>query len=49
MLFLKTTTQAYRRALFRKDYAIVYKVTDQLVDILTIYHTSRDDRQLKIE
>lgn len=47
--FLKTTTQAYRRAIFRKEYAIVYKVTHQLVDILTIYHTSRDDKQIKIE
>jgi plasmid stabilization system protein ParE len=47
--FLKTTAQTYRRAVFRKDYAIVYKITDELVDILTIYHTSRDDRKLQVE
>jgi len=42
--FLKTNTQAYRRAVFRREYAIAYKVTPQLIDILTLYHTSRDDR-----
>ncbi|MEZ4904705.1 MAG: type II toxin-antitoxin system RelE/ParE family toxin [Spirosomataceae bacterium] len=47
--FLKTDTQLYRRAIFRREYAIVYKVTPLLIDILTIYHTSRDDRELSVE
>jgi plasmid stabilization system protein ParE len=31
-----------RRAVFKSDYCIVYEVTDGLIEILNIYHTSRD-------
>ena len=31
-----------RKAIFKKDYCIVYEVTDEKIEILNIYHTSRD-------
>lgn len=31
-----------RRAVFKKNYCVVYEVTDAKIDILNIYHTSRD-------
>ena len=31
-----------RRAVFKKDYCIVYEVSLEMIEILNIYHTSRD-------
>jgi plasmid stabilization system protein ParE len=31
-----------RRAVFKKDYCIVYEVTPVTIEVLNIYHTSRD-------
>jgi plasmid stabilization system protein ParE len=35
-----------RRAVFKKDYCIVYEVTDEKIEILNIYHTSRDPNEV---
>lgn len=35
-----------RRAVFKNDYCIVYEVTDENIDILNIYHTSRDPNEV---
>ncbi|MCU0354025.1 MAG: type II toxin-antitoxin system RelE/ParE family toxin [Cytophagales bacterium] len=44
-----TPDKAYRRAVFKKDYLVVYKVTDTQVILLLIYHTSRDPSNLRLE
>lgn len=31
-----------RKAVFKKDYCVVYEVFDNTIEILNIYHTSRD-------
>ena len=35
-----------RRAVFKSDYCIVYEVTDEKIEILNIYHTSRDPNEV---
>ena len=35
-----------RKAIFKKDYCIVYEVFDGRIEILNIYHTSRDPNQI---
>lgn len=35
-----------RRAVFKSDYCIVYEVTDEKIEILNIYHTSRDSNEV---
>ncbi len=37
-----------RRAVFKKDYCIVYEVTDEKIEILNIYHTSRDPNKVPL-
>jgi plasmid stabilization system protein ParE len=37
-----------RRAVFKRDYCIVYVVTDKMIEILNIYHTSRDPNEVII-
>lgn len=32
----------YRRAIFKRDYAILYEITDAKIDFITIYHTSQN-------
>ncbi len=39
---LKTPDKAYRRATFRRMYGIIYKVSLDKIDVLTIYHNSRN-------
>jgi plasmid stabilization system protein ParE len=35
-----------RRAVFKRDYSIVYEVTEEKIEILNIYHTSRDPNEV---
>ena len=37
-----------RRAVFKKDYCIVYEVSLEMIEILNIYHTSRDPNDVLI-
>jgi plasmid stabilization system protein ParE len=37
-----------RRAVFKKDYCIVFEATDETIEILNIYHTSRDPNEVLI-
>ena len=37
-----------RRAVFKRDYCIVYEITDAMIEILNIYHTSRDPNEVEI-
>ena len=37
-----------RRAVFKRDYCIVYEVTDTMISILNIYHTSRDPNEVEL-
>ena len=37
-----------RKAVFKKDYCIVYEVTLETIQILNIYHTSRDPNSILI-
>ena len=38
-----------RRAVFKKNYCIVYEIFDEKIEILNIYHTSRDVSQVNLE
>jgi plasmid stabilization system protein ParE len=44
-----TENKIYRRAIFESQYVIVYKVLDDEIFILKIYHTSRNPNNLQIE
>ena len=44
-----TLEKMYRRAIFKRKYIIVYKVTDQQVTFLTIYHTSQNPDTISLE
>lgn len=37
-----TPEHAYRRAVYQKNYIIIYKVTDRQITFLLIYHSSRN-------
>ncbi len=44
-----TENKIYRRAIFESQYVIVYKVLDDEIFILKIYHTSRNPNNLQID
>ena len=44
-----TPEKTYRRAIFKRKYIVVYKVTDQQVTFLTIYHTSQNPDTISLE
>lgn len=37
-----TPEKSYRRAVFRRTYIVIYKVTDTEIVFLTVYHASRN-------
>ncbi len=37
-----TPEKSYRRAIFRRIYIVIYKVTDSEIVFLTVYHASRN-------
>jgi plasmid stabilization system protein ParE len=37
-----TVEKLYRRAVFRKNYIVIYKVTDSEILFLTVHHASRN-------
>lgn len=39
---MKTAAGAYRRAIFKNNYAIVYRIEDTTLIFLDVYHTSRN-------
>lgn len=43
-----TPEKAYRRAVFKRTYIVVYKVTDTDLDILTVYHTSQNPDKISL-
>lgn len=38
-----------RRAVFRKNYLVIYRVTPERVDFLTIFHTSRNPGSIRLD
>ena len=44
-----TPEKMYRRAIFKRKYIIVYKVTDEQVTFLAIYHTSQNPDGVSLE
>lgn len=44
----KTKTKIYRRAIFKKKYVIIYKVLKTKLEVLLIYHSSRDPNKISI-
>ena len=47
--YRRTPTHEFRRAVFRKQYLIAYRVTDELLQFLTIFHTSRDPGSIRLD
>ena len=43
---MKTATGAYRRAIFKNNYAIIYRVDGTTLIFLDVYHTSRNKGSL---
>lgn len=39
---MKTPSGIYRRAIYRKTYALIYKVESDALVFLDVYHTSRN-------
>lgn len=44
----KTEQKAYRRAIVLKQYAIIYKVSDEKIIILCLYHTSQNPANIDL-
>lgn len=44
-----TPEKMYRRAIFKLKYVIIYKVTDEQVTFLAIYHTSQNPDGISLE
>lgn len=44
-----TLEKMYRRAIFKRKYIIIYKVTDERVTFLAIYHTSQNPDSISLE
>lgn len=43
-----TPEKMYLRAVFKRTYIVVYKVTDTELDILTVYHTSQNPDSINL-
>lgn len=44
----QTPAQEFRRAVFQKKYILVYQMTKEHLDFLTIYHTSRNPDSIQL-
>lgn len=44
-----TPEKKYRRAVFKRKYIIVYKVTDEKVTFLAVYHTSQNHGSIDLD
>lgn len=44
-----TDDKIYRKAIFESQYAIIYKVLDDEIIIVKIYHTSRNPDNIQID
>ena len=43
-----TIRRIYRKAVFKKKYIIIYKVLKSKIEVLLIYHGSRNPRSIKV-
>ena len=43
-----TPEHSYRRAVYKKSYVIIYKVTDVQIKFLAIYHASRNPHSIDL-
>ena len=44
-----TPEKMYRRAVYKRKYIIVYKVTDEQITFLAVYHTSQNPDIISLE
>jgi plasmid stabilization system protein ParE len=44
-----TEDKVYRRAIFETQYVIIYKITDEQIILLKIYHSSRNPENIVID
>lgn len=44
---MKTTDGSYRRAIFKRSYAVIYRIDGTTLIFLDVYHTSRNKGNLE--
>lgn len=45
----QTPEKMFRRAVYKRTYIIIYKVTDTDLDVMTIFHTSQNPDSISLE
>lgn len=45
--FKRTKYKFYRRAIYKKNYLIIFKLTKKKIELLTIFHANRNPKNVK--